>query len=139
MLTNVSDIDQLSQAISHATAPAFMLGAVAGFLSILFSRLQRIADRVRALGAAASSARDDGAEAVLGRRACLLNPAIYFSVLSALMTAALLIVAFACALFGIEHRTGVALMFAIALALLMVSLIDLTREVRLAMKSMHLD
>jgi hypothetical protein len=34
----VADIDQLSSAISHATAPAFMLGAVAGFLSILIAR-----------------------------------------------------------------------------------------------------
>jgi hypothetical protein len=30
-LALVTDIDQLSQAISHATAPAFMLGAVAAF------------------------------------------------------------------------------------------------------------
>ena len=41
MVGTVSDIDQLSEAISHATATAFMLGAVAGFLSILVSRLQR--------------------------------------------------------------------------------------------------
>jgi len=45
----VGDIDHLSAAISHATAPAFMLGAVAGFLSILIARLERIADRNRAL------------------------------------------------------------------------------------------
>ena len=45
----VADIDQLSEAISHATAPAFMLGAVAGFLSILIARLERIGDRRRAL------------------------------------------------------------------------------------------
>jgi hypothetical protein len=42
-------MDQLSTAIAHATAPAFMLGAVAGFLSILIARLERIGDRRRAL------------------------------------------------------------------------------------------
>ena len=47
----VADIDQLSAAISHATAPAFMLGAVAGFLSILIARMERIVDRNRSLRA----------------------------------------------------------------------------------------
>jgi hypothetical protein len=32
MTAVVADIDELSSAIAHATAPAFMLGAVAGFL-----------------------------------------------------------------------------------------------------------
>lgn len=141
MLERVSSIDELSQAIAHATAPAFMLGAVAGFLSILFSRLQRIADRVRSLGGhdLPRSTADSEAVAIFVRRARLLNRAIYLSVISALSTAALLIVSFACALFGIEHRTGVALMFVVALLLLMGSLVQLTREVRLTMKSMHLD
>jgi uncharacterized membrane protein YoaK (UPF0700 family) len=141
VLERVSSIDELSQAIAHATAPAFMLGAVAGFLSILFSRLQRIADRIRSLRGAdvPRSTLNGDAVAILERRAGLLNRAIYCSVLSALSTAALLIVAFACAMFGIEHRTGTALMFVIALALLMGSLVELTREVRLTMKWMHLD
>jgi hypothetical protein len=131
---NVSDFDQLSQAISHATAPAFMLGAVAGFLSILVSRLQRVVDRTRAL-----DVTDFDASTPLAHRAVLLNHAIYLSVLSALSTAALLIVAFVCALFSINHRTGVALMFIVALVLLMAALVQMSREVRLAMKSMHLD
>ena len=45
----ITDIDQLSVAISHATAPAFMLGAVAGFLTILIARLERVADKSKAL------------------------------------------------------------------------------------------
>ena len=48
----VTDIDHLSEAISHATAPAFMLGAVAAFLSILIARLERIADKNKALRSA---------------------------------------------------------------------------------------
>jgi hypothetical protein len=138
----VTDIDQLSQAISHATAPAFMLGAVAGFLSILVSRLQRVVDRMRALAQASTYAGSPDhvlAPAPLGRRAALLNHAIFLAVLSALCTAALLIVAFICAIFGIEHRTGVALMFAAALALLMAALVQMTREVRVATKTGHLD
>jgi hypothetical protein len=56
MLVEAPDFDHLSSAISHATAPAFMLGAVAGFLSILISRMERIVDRLRANGG------DDGGQ-----------------------------------------------------------------------------
>ena len=143
MLDRISNIDQLSQVIAHATAPAFLLGAVAGYLSILVARLQRVADRARALGATSravspSSEAQEGAM-TLAARAHLLNRAIYLSALSALSTAALLILAFAFAVFGLEHRLGVALMFVLALSLLMGSLVMLTMEVRLAMRAMHLD
>jgi hypothetical protein len=88
-LALVDDIDHLSLAISHATAPAFMLGAVAGFLSILISRLERLADRDRALRSADATAVDpSGAIASsFSRRMALLSRAIYFAVLSALVTA----------------------------------------------------
>jgi hypothetical protein len=144
VLDTISNIDQLSQVIAHATAPAFLLGAVAGYLSILTSRLQRVADRARASGATSRVRPKSPAEwpegaAALTERARLLHRAIYFSVLSSLSTAALLILAFALAVFGIEHRVGVAFMFVLALVLLMASLVTLTMEVRLAMRSMHLD
>ncbi len=60
----------------------------------------------------------------------LLGRAIYFAVLSALVIAALLISAFAAALLGLGHGGIVALMFVVALALLITSLIELTRETR---------
>ncbi len=41
--------DQLSQLISQATAPAFLLGAVAGFISILTTRMASVLDRIRSL------------------------------------------------------------------------------------------
>lgn len=42
--------------IAHATASAFLLGAVAGYLSILAARLQKVADRERAMGATSGGA-----------------------------------------------------------------------------------
>jgi hypothetical protein len=57
-LALVTDIDHLSVAISHATAPAFMLGAVAAFLSILIARLERVADKSRALRSADAAGAD---------------------------------------------------------------------------------
>jgi hypothetical protein len=38
-------MDQLQLVISQAAAPAFILGAVASFLSVLLSHMARITDR----------------------------------------------------------------------------------------------
>ena len=139
----VGDIDHLSTAITHATAPAFMLGAVAGFLSILIARMERVGDQYRALRSGGldypePSVRDAVAKS-FARRMQLLGRAIYYAVLSALVTAALLIAAFLAALAGIGHGGVVALMFVVALALLMISLTELTREIRVHIAAMHLD
>jgi Protein of unknown function (DUF2721) len=138
-LALVTDIDHLSLAISHATAPAFMLGAVAGFLSILISRLERVADRSRALRAGDGATVDPAIAASFSRRMVLLSRAIYFAVLSALVTAALLIGAFAAALVGVGHGRVVALFFALSLGLLIASLTELAREIRIYMANMHLE
>ena len=137
----VTDIDHLSLAISHATAPAFMLGAVAGFLSILIARLERIADKSRALRFADGAALDPSGvvAASFARRMVLLSRAIYFAVLSALVTAALLICAFLAALAGFGHGQVVALLFVVSLGLLIASLLDLAREIRVYMTNMHLE
>jgi hypothetical protein len=42
---------QLSQVIAQVTAPAFLLGAVAAFISVLIARMNRIVDRSQALNA----------------------------------------------------------------------------------------
>jgi hypothetical protein len=127
-------------AISHATAPAFMLGAVAGFLSILIARLERISDKNKALRSSDANLDPTGAIAAsFALRMKLLGHAIYLAVLSALLTAALLIGAFVAALIGYGHGGIVALMFALALTLLMASLVQLAREIRIHMAHMHLE
>ena len=136
----ITDIDQLSVAISHATAPAFMLGAVAGFLSILIARLERVADKNKALRSSDENLDPSGVVAAsFMRRMELLSHAILFAVLSALVTAALLIAAFFAALIGIGHGQIVAMMFALALLLLMASLVQLAREIRVYMAHMHIE
>jgi hypothetical protein len=81
-LALVTDIDQLSVAISHATAPAFMLGAVAAFLSILIARLERIADKNKALRSPDASLDPPGVVASsFAQRMELLSRAIFLAVL----------------------------------------------------------
>jgi len=139
-LALVTDIDQLSVAISHATAPAFMLGAVAAFLSILIARLERIADKSKALRSPDANLDPPGVVASsFAQRMELLSRAILLAVLSALVTAALLIFAFLAALVGIGHGQVVATMFTLALMLLMASLTQLAREIRVYMAHMHLE
>lgn len=135
-------LDHLASAISHATAPAFMLGAVAGFLSILITRLERVIDRHRELRAAGELPPGDQRLAVsdlIKRRMRLLSRAILLSVVSAFMTAALLVFSFLAGLLGMGHGGIVAVFFTVALILLMVALGDLAREVRLQISTMHLE
>ena len=137
MLPDTQSVTQLSQVIAHVAAPAFLLGAVAGFISVLISRMNRIIDRSQALNAIGP---DDPARAHLRadiprlkRRAALLNNAIFFSTVSAIVTTILVIVAFASALYQIRHEYAVAILFVVALGFFATSLLNLARETRIAL------
>jgi hypothetical protein len=135
-----SSITQLSQVITQVTAPAFLLGAVAAFTSVLIARMNRIIDRSQAFNAIG----DDETSRVhlkrdiprLKRRAVLLNKAILFSTISAIITSVLVIVAFVCAYLNVVHEYGVALLFVFALAFFTASLVNLARETRIALHDM---
>jgi len=105
--------------LTQVTAPAFLLGAVAAFISVLLSRMNRIIDRSQALNAISDNdqtkSRLKSDIPRLKRRAALLNRAIFFSTISAIMTSLLVIVAFASAYFNVRHEYDVALLFIIAL------------------------
>jgi hypothetical protein len=116
------DAGQLSHAMSEATAPAFVLGAVAGFISILLGRMTMVLDRIRSLNEITG---DDTARARLRtdiprlrQRAKFLNDATLLALASGMCTSLLLVVGFGCALFGLRHEYGAALLFTIALGLL---------------------
>jgi hypothetical protein len=134
---DVADLQHLAQVISQATAPAFLLGAVAGFLAVLMARMTGIVDRIRSLDAAAgddkSRARRNSDLPHLKRRAELMNQAIFFAVASAICTTGLVILAFASALLGFRHEPAVAWIFILALGLMGASLFNLAREVRIAL------
>ncbi|MBL8895439.1 MAG: DUF2721 domain-containing protein [Rhizobiales bacterium] len=128
--------DRLSQAITHAIAPAFVLGAVAGFTSILSGRLETIMARLRALNALPDTHAKAHLKADiprLKRRAKLTNQSILFAVISGVIVAGLLLVAFASVYLGIEHIYGAAVMFMLALLYLTAALITFAFEVRIAL------
>jgi hypothetical protein len=99
--------------------------------------MNRIIDRSRALNAIAA---DDKMKAALKsdiprlkRRAALLNKAILFSTIAAIVTSLLVIVAFVSAYFDIAHEYGVAALFIVALGFFTASLVNLARETRIAL------
>src|SRR5262245_19345674 len=51
MLPTDASLAHLSQVISHATAPTFLLGAVAAFIAVLVGRMNNIIERSRAINA----------------------------------------------------------------------------------------
>jgi hypothetical protein len=53
MTPEMPSVSQLSQVISQAAAPAFLLGALAAFIAVLISRLNRVIDRTIVLNAIA--------------------------------------------------------------------------------------
>ncbi|HXZ45536.1 MAG TPA: DUF2721 domain-containing protein [Pseudolabrys sp.] len=136
MLNELITADKLSLVISQAAAPAFLLGAIASFLSVLVSHMSRIADRLHAMNAMADDAQKAQSHALwssLHFRAILVHRAIYWAVGSGISTCLLMIVAFASAYFGARHEPAAALLFTLALGLFTASLISFAREVRMAL------
>jgi len=130
-------IEQLSRIIGNVAAPAFLLGAVASFIAVLISRINRVIDRAQFLhGITDNDASKAYLKADIPRlrqRATLLNRSLLCSILSAFLTALIIVVAFISAMFNIAHEYGVALLFIAALLTFCVSLLDLAREARIAL------
>jgi hypothetical protein len=137
MLQDTPSVSQLSHVISQAAAPAFLLGALAAFIAVLISRLNRIIDRTIYLNGIAdedhvrSRLKTDLPRLI--RRAAMLNRAIFWSVVGSISISVLIVVAFVSAFFQIQHERGVAILFIVSVAAFTVSLVDFAREVRIAL------
>ena len=130
-------IDQLGRIIANVAAPAFLLGAVASFISVLISRINRVVDRFQFIHGIPDS---DEARFFLKqdlprlrRRAALLNRSLNFMIMAAIFTALIIIVAFVTALMSLSHEYGAAILFMLALVMFSASLVELARETRIAL------
>jgi hypothetical protein len=136
VITETPSVSQLSLVISQAVAPAFILGALAAFISVLTLRMNRVVDRSQALNAIGTDPARTHLKADLPRlkqRAVLLNSAILFASLSAIVATLLIVVAFVIAFFGIEHERGIAVLFILTLGFFAASLVNFIRETRIAL------
>jgi Protein of unknown function (DUF2721) len=137
MIYDTPSVSQLSHVISQAAAPAFLLGALAAFIAVLISRLNRIVDRTVVLNGIPN---DDTVRNRLKadlprlmRRAAMMNRAIFWAVVASIALTLLVIVAFVAAFLQLQHERGVALFFMISLGAFTMSLVDFAREVRIAL------
>jgi hypothetical protein len=137
VIQDTPSVSQLSQVISQAVAPAFILGALAAFISLLILRMNRVVDRSQTLNAIGI---DDPARVHLKtdlprlrRRAVLLNRAILYASINAIFATLLVMVALVSAFFGIQHERGIAVLFIVTLGFFAASLINLAREARIAL------
>jgi hypothetical protein len=86
LLPITPSIDQLGRIIANVAAPAFLLGAVAAFISVLMSRINRVIDRSQFIhGIPESDSSKSFLKADLPRlrrRAALLNRSLFCAILS---------------------------------------------------------
>ena len=137
LLLETPSIEQLARIIGSVAAPAFLLGAVASFISVLISRMNGVIGRSQFLH---SIADDDEARSYLKAdiprlklRAALLNRSVFHATVCAIITASLIIVAFVSAWFHAAHEYGVAVLFIAALGFFILSLVNLAREARIGL------
>ena len=127
MSVALSSIDHLSQIISQVVAPSFVLGAVTGLISMLYSRVNVVVERIRAIKAIPD---EDVARLPLRgdlprllRRINLLRRAVGLAILSGISTTLLIIFAFAAALIQYQHIWGSAILFIVSLAFFCAALV----------------
>jgi Protein of unknown function (DUF2721) len=130
-------VSQLSQVITQAIAPAFLLGALAAFVSVLTLRMNRVVDRSQMLNGIDDADKTRAhLKADLPRmqqRAILLNNAVLLATLSAICATLLVMVAFVSAFFNIQHERGIAALFVITLGFFAAALVNFARETRVAL------
>jgi hypothetical protein len=124
----IPDAERLSKVFTEAAAPAFFLGAVAGLISILMSRLSNVMERMRKSEPAVG---DD--PAYLLKRARLLLSAIRLSLAGGLCTTLLLALAFLGAFLRLPHIYGAAVLFLLATAFVGLSLLRFFQEVHVSL------
>jgi hypothetical protein len=142
-----NSIESIARVIQLAVAPVFLIAGIAGLLSVLSTRLARITDRARVVERRIPNAKDDEQRDVLRKetaslweRIRLINWAIRLCVLAALFVCLVIITLFVGAFIAaaiIDLSGAIAVLFVVALVLIVAGLGYLLREVALATKQMR--
>ena len=133
----VPNAERLAHIFSTATAPTFFLGAVAGFASLMTSRMSAAMERVRALNAIKEDDLDrahlrDDRDRLL-RRAELLKDGIFSALVAGVFATLLLAVLFMTEFLGLAYAYGAGLLFIVATFFLGHALVKFAREVNISL------
>jgi hypothetical protein len=132
MFQFIPDANRLAQIFSQAAAPTFFLGAVAGFISLMASRLNGVIDRIRELNAIPQDDQTRGHLKAdldrLRRRSRLLNSGIVAALRGGLCATLLLAILFVTEFAGLKYAYGAGLLFVIATSFVGYSLYRFAQE-----------
>lgn len=109
----VPELRRIEQIFSNAAAPAFFLGAVAAFVSLMTTRLGVVNERIRAIraGAASGPSASEGDLRHLAHRARYLHDGILLTLCAGICSTLLLSILFVSQFFNFSHAYGSAALF----------------------------
>ena len=131
----------IAQTIQLSLSPVFMLAGIGALLNVLAGRLSRVIDRARTLEAQTPRVTDqDHARhrwelGLLDRRMVIINRALFLAVSSAVMTCAVVATLFVAVLASLHIGQLVAILFILAMLLLIASLVSFMVEVSRSMEA----
>lgn len=131
----------IAQTIQLSLSPVFMLAGIGALLNVLAGRLSRVIDRARTLESQLprATAREDARHrwelGLLDRRMVIINRALFLAVSSAVMTCAVVATLFVAVLASLHIGQLVAIVFILAMVLLIASLVAFMVEVSRSMEA----
>lgn len=132
------DVSDISQLISIAVAPVFLITGIGSLLNVLGTRLSRVVDRARILGDKKSEATSLPREVkeleVHIYRMNLVGWSIGLCVASALLICSLVAVLFLGGLLHFDPYEIIGVLFVLAMICLILGLLLFLMEIRLAIK-----
>jgi hypothetical protein len=140
----MNSIEAVAQVIELAVAPVFLLAGIAGLLGVLSTRLARIVDRARVIERRVPQAKSNEQRTlvrrestVLWRRIALINWAIRSCVTGALAVCLVIVALFLGEFVVFNIALAVAVLFVLAMTLIVTGLLFLLREVSLSARQMR--
>jgi len=141
---DIDNIGSVAHVIQLAVAPVFLLTAIGTLLSVMTNRLTRVIDRARLLEARLESTPPEGIKdihthlATLSRRAKLINLAITLCTITALLVCTVIAILFLGYFVRFDITIPVALLFILAMLLLVLGLLSFLREIFIATMSLQI-
>lgn len=130
-LTTLTELSRIEKIFANAAAPAFFLGAVAAFVSLMTTRLGVVNQRIREVRDSASTVNSGPSEGDLTHlksRARLLHDGIALTLASGICATILLSVLFVSQFFSFDHAYGTGGLFFLATVFLSLGLIRFGQE-----------
>jgi hypothetical protein len=143
-VNNFQNVGEVAHVIQLSVAPVFLLTAIGTMLGVMTNRLGRVIDRARVLEARAEAAPAEGIPllhaylATLSRRADLIGHAITLCTCTAVLVCTVIALLFLGDYLRYDMAVPVALLFILAMLLLVAGLINFLREIFIAKSSLRI-